>query len=190
MFESLSHCSFHNPFWWSLQQLTLVRYFIPLGSVSNNLLKLCEFCLWNKWHRVFCTNSNFLQPTAVLMLPIWEHSSKYCKEVLLARTILWHQPIAEMDLRQISLRNKALVLNCECEQVTKGSDVFVHYLRFSQEDWMFSSSTTQRLLISVPGYPGCVSEIQGGLRFFQTLKSLLEIIAVLSHTCTHTNTTC
>lgn len=95
-----------------------------------------------------------------------------------------------MDLRHISLRNKTLVFNCEFEQVTKGADVFVHYLRFSQEEWMLSSLTTQWLLIPVLEYPGCNSEIWDGLRFFQTLKSLLEIVTVLSHTHAHKNTTC
>lgn len=51
-------------------------------------------------------------------------------------------------------------------------------------------SLTQCLLISVPGYPGCISEIQYGLRFLQTLKNLLEIISVLSlsYIQTHTQT--
>jgi len=51
---------------------------------------------------------------------------------------------------------------------------------------MFSSFTTQRLLVPVLGYPGCIAEIQDGLGFFQTLKSLLENITLLhTHTCTH-----
>lgn len=51
--------------------------------------------------------------------------------------------------------------------------MFVHYLHFSQEECVFSALITQLLLIPVLGYPICVSESQDGLRFFQTLKSLL-----------------
>lgn len=56
-----------------------------------------------------------------------------------------------------------------------------HYLQFSQEECVFSALITQLLLLPVLGYLVCVSESQDGLRFFQTLKSLLASQFPLTH---------